>query len=180
MKRILSVLVFATTLICLLGCKSDQSKGEDLIRDHMYRTVSDFDSYEPIETDVKECNNTIWCNLRAISAAENVLEEYYSLYGNKFDYKTSQHVVWSLVKKHLKEFGSYKSLETHNLEGYMITQKFRIKDSQGNSHLTTMRYIVDKDFDEILAYYELPANYLYQLSIGYILNMVFDVYRTQR
>lgn len=169
MKRILPVLVFATTLICLSGCKSDQSKGEDLIREHMYRTVSDFSSYEPIETDVKECNNTIWCNLRAISAAENVLEEYYSVCGNKFDYKTSQPVVWSLVEKHLKEFGPYESLETHNLEGYMITQKFRIKDSQGNSHLTTMRYIVDKDFNEILAHYELPANYLYQLSINTLL-----------
>lgn len=177
MKKIFSALLFLITLASFFSCKSDQSKGEDMIKDYMYKTASDFNSYEPIETEVKECNNTIWCNLRAISTAKVVLEEYRSVYGNKFDYQTSQPVIWELVEKHLKEFGSYKSLETHNLKGYMITQKFRIKDSQGNSHLTTMRYIVDKDFKEILAYYEIPEDYLYTLSIGYILNMVSDVYR---
>lgn len=180
MKRILSALIFAGVLICLSSCKSNQSKGEGLIRDHFYRTASDFNSYEPIETDIKECNNTIWCNLRAISAAKDVLEEFNSMYGNKFDYKTSQPVVWNLVKKHLKEFGPYKSLEAHNLEGYIITQKFRIKDSRGNSRLTTMRYIVDKDFSEILTIYEIPNNYIGEISVPYILNMVFDVYRAQR
>ena len=180
MKKILSALLFLITLVFFFSCKSDQSKGEDMIKEYMYNTASDFRSYEPIETDVKECNNTIWCNLRAISVAKDVLKEYQAEYGNRFDYETSQPVVWSLVEKHLKEFGQYKSLETHNLKGYMITQKFRIKDSRGNSHLTTMRYIVDKDFSEILTTYELPENYLYELSVGYILNMVFDVYRAQR
>lgn len=177
MKKILSVSLFLITLLGFFSCKSDQSKGEDMIKDYMYKTASDFNSYEPIETDVKECNNTIWCNLRAISAAKDVLKEYQAEYGNRFDYETSQPVVWGLVEKHLKEFGSYKSLETHNLKGYMITQKFRIKDSRGNSHLTTMRYIVDKDFSEILTTYEIPEDYLYTLSIGYILNTVSDVYR---
>lgn len=44
-----SIILFAICF-CLFGCKSREEKAAELIKKEMFKTLYDFDSYEPIET----------------------------------------------------------------------------------------------------------------------------------
>ena len=50
MKKLLLLLV--TTSIFLVGCKSKEEKAQEAIKKEMFKTLYDFNSYEPIETKV--------------------------------------------------------------------------------------------------------------------------------
>ena len=41
-----------------------------------------------------------------------------------------------------------------------------------------MRYIVDNNFEQIVASYELPSDYINEISVGYVLNSLFDLVRS--
>ena len=70
-------LILLLAILSLASC-SKQSRAERLIENYMHQTAYDFDSYEPIETEVSKCHHSIWCNLRAISAAKKVQLKYKS------------------------------------------------------------------------------------------------------
>lgn len=181
MKKLLSMAIFSAVLFGLVSCKSEKAKGEDLIRDYMYKTAYDFDSYEPIETKVEKCNRTIWSNLKAIRAAKEVIKEYKSYEGRLYSSQgMDRYIVEELIKEHLNDFGPYDSLEANHYDGYTIDQRFRIKSQSGQSLLLSYRYIVSKDMKEIVESYELPENYINDISVGYVLNTVFDIYRSKQ
>ena len=70
MKKTGIVLMLTFIMVSFSSCLSEQSKGEKLIKEHMYSTAYDYDSYEPIKTEVRKCNKSIWFNLQAISTAK--------------------------------------------------------------------------------------------------------------
>ena len=51
MKKILFLFLFMPLLI---SCKSNEDKINDLIREQMFQTLYDYQSYEPIETHITE------------------------------------------------------------------------------------------------------------------------------
>lgn len=181
MKKILLLAAFA---LALVSCKSEQSKGEDLIDEYMEQTAYDYESYKPVSTKVHKCSS-IHCNLNAISVAKKIIEEYNEthtsfncLEGN------DRYDVYDLIRKYREEFGdigdAYEDLIRKNYyDGYMIDQKFRIKSRGGYAILTTVRYIVDNDFTRIVESYEMPEDYETTISVGYVINSFQDVVRSE-
>ena len=93
----------------------------------MYSTAYDYDSYEPIKTEVRKCNKSIWCNLQAISTAKEIVKEYKETYSSFNAYERNDiYNVHKLIKKHLSGFGEYETLEQNTYDGYSIQQKFQI------------------------------------------------------
>lgn len=178
MKKSGFLLILTFVVVNFSSCLSDQSKGEKLIRNYMFSTAYDYDSYEPIETNVAKSNKTIWYNLRAISVAKQIVQEYKDSYSSfsAID-KNDTYNVYVLIKKHLEEFGNYDSLESDAYDGYSVTQKFRIKSRNGVSQLMEMRYIVDNEFSRIITSYSMYE--IDRISEAYILAQVHDVFRLE-
>lgn len=53
MKKLVSVLLFTATLI-FVSCQSKEEKASELIKNDLFKTLNDFESYQPIETIVTE------------------------------------------------------------------------------------------------------------------------------
>ena len=54
MKKLLILGIFAS-LLC--GCKSNEDKALELIEDRLYKTLYDYESYSPIETEITEAKS---------------------------------------------------------------------------------------------------------------------------
>ena len=173
-------LILSLAILSLVSC-SKQSRAERLIENYMHQTAYDFDSYEPIETEVSECNHSIWCNLRAISAAKKVVDIYNQNHTSfsALD-KGDTYDVWMLIDEHLDDFGDYLSLEMDTYDGYSILHKFRIKNRLGIYDIHRIRYITDKRFKKVVATYAVPEDYIDTMSEAYVLGKVHDVHRAKR
>lgn len=61
MKRFYYMLLLAVLVpFVFTSCKSKEDKASDLIKAELSKTLYDFDSYQPIETTVKEAKNTAY------------------------------------------------------------------------------------------------------------------------
>ena len=58
MKKILFAMIASAVLFA--SCQSKEKKAEELIKSELSKTLYDFDSYQPIETTVKEAKATIF------------------------------------------------------------------------------------------------------------------------
>ena len=179
MKKVIMFLLLSVMMMGVASSKSEQSKGEDLIDEYMKNHAYDYDSYEPIDTRVMKCNRTIWSNINAIATAKKVVNEYNNTH-TSFDCirGNDKWDVYELIKKYKAEFGDSRNFEANHYDGYTIDQKFRIKSRGGYSNIIKMRYIVDNDFEQIIASYELPSDYGSEISVGYVLNSLFDLVRS--
>lgn len=80
MKKI-SILILLLPLI-LVGCKSNEEKAAELIKNELSKTLYDFDSYSPIETIVTEAkqsaytDTTYWHKANALLYTFNLTSEY--------------------------------------------------------------------------------------------------------
>ena len=80
MKK-LSILLLLLPLI-MVGCKSNEQKAEELIKNELYKTLYDFDSYSPIETIVIEAKQSVytdtalWAKAKVVSYALNLTNKY--------------------------------------------------------------------------------------------------------
>lgn len=59
--------VFCLFLVC--SCKSKEEKAAEVIREHLSKTLYDFESYDPIETIVTEAYETVYNDSTAFSKA---------------------------------------------------------------------------------------------------------------
>lgn len=179
MKKILFSLLLAVISVGVMSCKSEQDKAEDLIDEYMLNSAYDYESYKPIKTEVRKCNRSIWSNINAIQTAKVVIDEFNQTH-TSFDCIDGydKYDVYDLIKKHKSNFGDSENFEKDHYDGYTIDQKFRIKSRGGYSNIVKMRFIVDNDFENIIEYYELPEDYAHTLSVGYILNSLFDLVRS--
>ncbi len=70
MKKVLLFLV----CVCLFSCQSRDAKISKLIKDEMFKTLYDFESYEPIETSqIDSVFTTIYMDSVVIEQAERIL-----------------------------------------------------------------------------------------------------------
>lgn len=102
MKKILPICLIA--IIGLISCKSNEDKALALIDREMFKTLFNYDSYEPIETIVKEGNSSIYTdslirayaiNVEAVrklsqeaSEKANRALEYADIYANGYSYSS--------------------------------------------------------------------------------------------
>ena len=174
-------MLLSAIVVGVTSCKSEQSKGEDLVNEFMENSAYEYDSYEPIKTEVRKCNRSIWSNINAITTAKKVIDEYNDTHtsfdcikGNdRFD-------VYDIIKKYKSDFGDSNKFEEDYYDGYIIDQKFRIRSRAGYYNIVTMRFIVDNDFETIVESYELPEDYTHTISVGYVLNSLFDLVKADK
>lgn len=53
-------IVFSAICLCLFGCKSREEKATELIKQEMFKTLYNFESYEPIETKLDSAFTSIY------------------------------------------------------------------------------------------------------------------------
>ena len=79
MKKCIILLTIIATL-CITSCKSNEEKANELIRAELSKTLYDFDSYQPVETIVKENQqqyyNAIAASIIRIRETSKYLEKF--------------------------------------------------------------------------------------------------------
>lgn len=58
--RFMSILMLAAMAIIFAGCQSKEEKAAELIKEELSKTLYDFESYQPIETTVKEAKFSVF------------------------------------------------------------------------------------------------------------------------
>ncbi len=53
-------IILSAICLCLFGCKSREEKAAELIKQEMFKTLYDFESYEPIETKIDSAFTSIY------------------------------------------------------------------------------------------------------------------------
>lgn len=53
-------IILSVVCLCLFGCKSREEKAAELIKQEMFKTLYDFESYEPIETKLDSAYTSIY------------------------------------------------------------------------------------------------------------------------
>lgn len=60
MRKLLWLIVCLMTMWCITSCSTKEEKGAKLIKNELFKTLYDFDSYQPIETKVTEAKANIY------------------------------------------------------------------------------------------------------------------------
>lgn len=87
MKKILFLMI--TTLV-MTGCKSREEKAAELIKQEMFKTLYDFESYEPIETKIDSAFTSIYSDTLALLYANKVKDMFDELNEAKSDYENAK------------------------------------------------------------------------------------------
>lgn len=188
-KKTFSLLMTMLPIVAALlltGCQSKEEKADELIRKELFKTLYDFESYQPIETTIKEAklnlyNDTAFWRLGAVLAysmdqsmehiekskeAENHMNiwgpptAYSSSYSDRRYYEYRNEYMEHLEKA-LEIGRTCKSLagtmrdsllqcDTTQVIGWEVSHRFRCKTRGGNLAIGDYRYIVDKDFENII------------------------------
>lgn len=90
-----TILVLSTVALLVMSCKSREEKALETIKAEMYKTLSDFDSYQPIETTFDSLENNVYGDTSNIEKVKkiydlthnaNYIYEEYQNAINKCDY----------------------------------------------------------------------------------------------
>lgn len=87
MKKILFLMMPA---LMLTGCQSREEKAAELIKQEMFKTLYDFESYEPIETKIDSAFTSIYSDTLALLYATQVKEMFDELDDAKTDYEIAK------------------------------------------------------------------------------------------
>lgn len=66
------ILFLATVVLVMTGCKSREEKAAELIKQEMFKTLYDFESYEPIEIKIDSAFTSIYTDTLALMYANEV------------------------------------------------------------------------------------------------------------
>ena len=184
MKKILFTMLASVVLFA--GCQSKEEKAEELIKEELSKTLLDFESYQPIETKVKEAklslyNDTafwrwgitlaiamkqsskyldeaedakdrmnIWGPPTAYSSSysDNKYYEYKKEYEEARAHALASAFMCKALANSMRD--SIAQCDTSIVIGWEVSHRFRCKTRGGNSTIADYRYIIDKDFTEIL------------------------------
>lgn len=92
MNKTLQIVAISLLSLTLIGCQSNEKKAAALIKDQLSKTLYDFESYQPIETIVKEAkmtiynDTTIYANAAILVATMNLSQEYLSKANDALDH----------------------------------------------------------------------------------------------
>lgn len=83
--------------LMMVGCKSREEKVAELIKQEMFKTLYDFESYEPIETKIDSAFTSIYTDTLALLYANEVSSMFNELDDAKTEYESakSSMEIWS-------------------------------------------------------------------------------------
>ena len=198
-KCVILLTIFAA--FSVTGCKSNEEKANELIRAELSKTLYDYESYQPIETTIKEAKNTLFNNKDAwkyaslfqlaFEEAKEYLEkakdaqDYMDIYGPPSYYSSARSDrKYYEYKKEKEEYlektkNAYNlssamidtlkvlntKLDTTQIIGWEVSHRFRCKTKGGHSDIGNYRYIIDKEFENIILRMDLDDED-YQSIIG--------------
>lgn len=186
MKKTIRIVSIAILAIFMVSCQSKEEKAAEFIKNELSKTLYDFESYQPIETTVKEAklsmynDSACWKKAAALaygmkkageylndmkSAKEHMdiwgRPSYYSsTYSDNQYYKYKEEYEENLEKgmnayelcktiaAELKK--QIAELDTAKVIGWEAKHRFRCKTKGGNSTIGDYRYVIDKDFKNII------------------------------
>jgi hypothetical protein len=91
------ILFLATVVLVMTGCKSREEKAAELIKQEMFKTLYDFESYEPIETKIDSAFTSIYTDTLALLYANEVSSMFNELDDAKTEYESAKSAmeIWS-------------------------------------------------------------------------------------
>lgn len=94
MKKILFLM---TVAFMMVGCKSREEKAAELIKQEMFKTLYDFESYEPIETKIDSAFTSIYTDTLALQYANEVKIMFDELDEEESKYESAKSTmeIWS-------------------------------------------------------------------------------------
>ncbi len=123
MKKIFIILVLA---VCFVSCQSKEEKAAELVRVELIKTISNFDSYIPIETTVEEAKFSEYNDTVCWNKAQELLEVH-----NAFEKKSKEaEVALKNAKMYSPEYIGryYYSYHEKRFNKYMA--EFHKKDNE--------------------------------------------------
>lgn len=175
MKKLLSLAIFLISGLAMTSCQSNEEKAQELIRDNFFQTMHDFESYEPIETVVKEAKQSmytdadIWKDINALTVVYDGLIEREASYNaatkSSYSSKREIDIKRELLEKQAKEFdslykkvkGNERLIDSTKTAGWEVNHKFRCKSQSGVALIKECRFIMDKGFKAILIEEEIDS-----------------------
>lgn len=160
MKKILFLFLLMPLLI---SCKSNEDKINDLIREQMFHTLYDYQSYEPIETQITE-------TLYSPENDQNYID-FIKIYTKakkegKIDDRQEKRADETSIGLLNLQDSVYRTIGLYNTTmGYTVTHKFRCKSRGGMYDLVTQKIFVDKNIEKIIWQYEIDENNSIDLNI---------------
>lgn len=91
------ILFLATVVLVMTGCKSREEKAAELIKQEMFKTLYDFENYEPIETKIDSAFTSIYTDTLALLYANEVSSMFNELDDAKTEYESAKSAmeIWS-------------------------------------------------------------------------------------
>lgn len=167
MKKILSILLFFPLF---MSCKTNEEKIQDLIREQMFQTLYDYQSYEPIQTtDIMEEIHSLNNDVKIVSLGKTYTE------GNKkLEYKSDKYYddIAEIFHETLDSRSKVLILsnELDQPYGFSVIHKFRAKNKGGIYNIYTKKYLIDKDLKNIIWEYTIEGEDKVKTDIAYFIN----------
>lgn len=97
MKHLIKAFLLCTLMCSLVGCKSNEQRANELIKDYMFKHLHDFSSYEPVETQVDTAYNIPINNAQVFQLAKDAVEhkEKADEYQGEAEYANRKKNIWS-------------------------------------------------------------------------------------
>lgn len=111
MRTILPLTLFL--LLFLTCCKSKEEKAQDLIKTEMFKTLYDFESYEPIETKIDSAFRTIYLDSTALAYGYLLFKELDEI-NNYLDEAKSAQSTMEIWEDSYSSYGLRKYYEAKN------------------------------------------------------------------
>lgn len=101
------ILFLATVVLVMTGCKSREEKAAELIKQEMFKTLYDFESYEPIEIKIDSAFTSIYTDTLALMYANEVKIMFDELEKEEAEYESAKSAmeIWS---DSYSSLGAYK------------------------------------------------------------------------
>lgn len=176
MRKIIFMALAATFI--LTGCKSKEEKVAELIKNEMFKTLPDFDSYQPIETKIDSAFHDAYNDPTILNQGYTLIDIYAKVDEATKNVKHTEELVEDCCASGDKEFNDaltkYEQAEdelnilTNKLKeenekmkqllsntkpdffGWKVTHKFRAKTIEGNSTLVNYVFYLDEPMKTVL------------------------------
>lgn len=139
MKNLSLILVF-TLSIAMTACQLKEMRAESLIKEKLFETLHDKNSYSPIETIVTEAKESAYTDTTSWNTAILFVEG--ALVGG-LDNEWLEPMNF-LLRERVKELNPEKVI------GWEVYHRFKCKDKFGGQSILEHRYVIDKEFKRIL------------------------------